>query len=674
MTAGAVIGAVFRAALGPVSPRTPAQSPARSGLLPYLPAIDGLRALAVAAVLIYHAEEGWLPGGFLGVEVFFVISGYLITSLLLIEKGERGSVGLRGFWARRAKRLLPAVATLVVSLLAYAVVFLPEEVATLRSDALAAGGYVSNWYLIFDDKSYFEALGRPSLLRHLWSLAVEEQFYVCFPIVFSLVLARVRRGYAVAALLAGAVASSALMAWRYDPLTDASRIYYGTDTRISGLLIGAALAMVWAPGRLPQRVVEATRQTATTFGVLAFTGLGCFALMLGDSDRMLYQGGFAAVALLTALLIAAVVHPSAKMLHLGLGSKPLVWIGLRSYGIYLWHWPVFMLTRPGLDVEIDGALLLALRLGLTLVIAEASYRLVEMPVRNGAFGRAWQSLRRRSRLSLAPFALRPFAALGTAFTGVIVLGFSVAAADPPGLPEYLPSEEVQVVSWSRPLPQPVLALEGQLQPRAPATPAPTTEPTPAATETGAPAQPPTPGVTEPPITAPPAPPPETGTPTPPPPTGIVSPRVFAIGDSVMLGASDSLVSTIPNIEVDAAVSRQVYAGIEVLRARRDAGTLGDVVVVHLGNNGTFSGEQFDEIMSILANVPRVVFVSVRVPRDWEGPNQATVADGVGRYPNAVLLDWYGSTAANMDFFVEDGIHLQRPGADFYAQLIQSFAQ
>jgi peptidoglycan/LPS O-acetylase OafA/YrhL len=223
------------------------------GSLPYLPGLDGLRALAVIAVLLYHSGLPWIPGGFLGVEVFFVISGYLITALLLAQWRQLGRVDVKTFWLGRARRLLPALYLVLVVTLAYAVVFLPGEVAGLRGDVLAALGYVTNWYLVIGHESYFEAIGRPSLLKHLWSLAVEEQFYLVWPLIFAAVMSTgaivTRWPRAIFIALAGAVTSALLMALLYRPEVDPSRIYYGTDTRATGLLVGAALALAWIPGQ-----------------------------------------------------------------------------------------------------------------------------------------------------------------------------------------------------------------------------------------------------------------------------------------------------------------------------------------------------------------------------------------------------------------------------------------
>src|SRR3712207_4059108 len=249
---------------GSVSPATD-QRTGPGAPLSYLPGLDGLRALAVMAVLLYHADPRWMPGGYLGVEVFFVISGYLITALLLSEWQQHSHIDLKNFWLRRARRLLPALYLLLLVTLAFAVVALPDEVARLRVDALAAFGYVTNWYLVLGQHSYFETVGRPSLLQHLWSLAVEEQFYVLWPLLLSVTLWGVasrrrwsRRRLALSIALVGAVGSALVMAILYQPGVDPSRVYYGTDTRVAGLLFGAALAFVWVPGQVP-RWVERTR-------------------------------------------------------------------------------------------------------------------------------------------------------------------------------------------------------------------------------------------------------------------------------------------------------------------------------------------------------------------------------------------------------------------------------
>jgi peptidoglycan/LPS O-acetylase OafA/YrhL len=596
--------------------------------LPYLAGLDGLRALAVIAVLLYHAGLPWIPGGFLGVEVFFVISGYLITGLLLAEWRQQGRIDLKAFWLRRARRLLPALLLLIVVTLAFAVVFLPDEVAGLRGDVLAALGYVTNWYFVLGHKSYFETVGRPSLLQHLWSLAIEEQFYLLWPLLLTIGLRRWPRKVVLGTVLIGAAVSTVLMAMLYRLDVDPSRPYYGTDTRAGALLIGSALAFVWMPGQRQHRTGWTVPLLLDIFSLGAFGVLVWFCLRIDAFQPFLYRGGFAAVAMATAVMIATAVHPRARLSPGLLEWWPLRWIGLRSYSIYLWHWPVFMVTRPQLDVPIDGLSLLALRMVITVVLADLSYRYVETPIRSGAVGQAWRAVCEAHGARRWRLATQWAGVIGTIGALCIMLGMVVASARPPASPAYLSAQMVHteleavihrtavatVTAESRPVQVPVLT--------------PTNVPMPA------PAR-----------------------------------QVTAIGDSVMISAAQELEQVIGNLTIDAAQARQVPNVIDILQARQDAGHLGEVVIIHIGNNGPLSAEQFDEMMQILVDVSKVVFVNVKVPRFWEGPNNNVLLEGVKRYPNSVLVDWHAASSSQLDLFWDDGIHLRPEGALVYAQLV-----
>jgi peptidoglycan/LPS O-acetylase OafA/YrhL len=678
-----------------VADREPStQTDAHAARLPYLPGLDGLRALAVIAVLVYHGNYALLPGGFLGVEIFFVISGYLITSLLLKEWRQTGGINLPRFWLRRARRLLPALFLIIVASLTFAVFVLPDEVAALRSDALAAMAYVTNWYFIFTQKSYFEAVGRPSLLKHLWSLAIEEQFYLLWPLLLTLMLRRWSLRRVLGVVLALATASAALMAFLYVPDTDPSRVYFGADTRASGLLFGAALAFVWAPERISKRLDR------LPFDLIGLGALGVLAWLCWSVNQFsatLYQGGFAVVGIATIVLIAATVHPRARLGPLVLGREPLRWVGLRSYGIYLWHWPIFMLTRPNLDVPLDGALLFILRLAATFVLADISYRLVETPIRNGGLGRAWDRLRHAHGPLKRRLVVQWIASTATLVLFFMALGAAVVEARPPAPPEYLAIESVNTVLSPTPTPT--------SEPTETATPTATTMPTATASPTMAPTTTPAPGeatatttatamatatatatATERPSTATPTeddarvpvrPPLATPTaavaaprsPTPVPTCVPAGGKVTAIGDSVMIGAAAELQRTICDIEVDAAQGRLAPFVVDVLRQQRDAGTLGDVVVIHMGNNGILYTSQFDAMMEAAAGARRVVIINVKLPREWEGPNNAILAAGVKRYKNAVLVDWYAASSKRPDYFWSDGMHLRPEGAYAFAQLV-----
>jgi peptidoglycan/LPS O-acetylase OafA/YrhL/lysophospholipase L1-like esterase len=712
------------------------------GRLGHLSGLDGLRAIAVLAVLLYHSDLDIMPGGFLGVDVFFVISGYLITALLLREFADRGRISLRGFWLRRARRLLPAVFVLLGGVVVFALIALPDEVARLRADVAAALTYITNWWLIFHQESYFEAVGRPSPLGHLWSLAVEEQFYLLWPPILLGLLVALRRQGALIVTILLAWASAIWMMVLYDPNVDPSRVYFGTDTRTFALLIGAALAFVWVPvasGAHPLRSLRRPRITGSDVVATAgLAGLAFLFLNLSAYDELLYLGGFQFVAILSAIVIAAVVRPSGLVGRL-LDTAPMRWLGHRSYSIYLWHWPVFVVTRPGIDIDLDGWTALAVRLVATLVLADLSFRFIERPIRDGALGRVWarwttrqRSIGKDPRWSAVPAGL--FVAILIAAVGVQVLG-----AAPTPAPSYLVGTEPASVSESDPngasdgdtavvpnatddlgaydpndpnvdpnldvsgdevggpddedVPDGGLPADESLEPTIDATPAPTALPTrmPAASlkplpTTGISATGASPAASAAPSRIPAA---ATARPNPQPtPKAVVKPtakptakpvarvtaRVLAIGDSVMLGAARALKRQFGRIEINAAVSRQFNDGIRILRARAAAGTLPDIVVIHLGTNGPISKRQFDLAMSAAKDVARVVFVNVKVPRPWEGYTNRTLTQNVKRYANAVLVNWHDASEDIANALARDGIHLSGAGATAYARMIAAAAR
>ena len=378
--------------------------------LRYLPAVDGLRAVAVAAVIAFHLSPDAVPGGFLGVDTFFVVSGYLITSLLLAEHAADGRIRLRSFWARRARRLLPALLFLLCAVaVAVAVWWPPEDLARIRGDALGGLGYVANWRFIASGDSYFDLATGPSPLRHLWSLAIEEQFYVVWPLVAAVCLRRSSRLLGIVCVV-GALASVVAMV-----ATGAGdRAYYGTDTRASALLIGGALGVALHRGaiRTPPRWLPAAGAVATVLCAAAWW-------VAGESADWLFVWGFPVYALLTAVAIVSVVRAERAPLTRLLSTAPLVGVGKVSYGLYLWHWPAIVLLTPD-RTGLDGPALAVFRLGITVAGTLVSYALVERPVRFGA------AIRGR-------FAA---VATGTAFSGTaIVIVLATAGAAP--VPEYL---------------------------------------------------------------------------------------------------------------------------------------------------------------------------------------------------------------------------------------------
>ena len=617
----------------------------------YLPGLDGVRALAVIGVLLYHADLSWIPGGFLGVDVFFVLSGFLITSLILEEFDRSGRVDFRKFYLGRARRLLPAlILVLVVVSLAAALVY-QDAARQLASDVVASIFYVNNWWYIAADQSYFEFIGRPPLLKHLWSLAVEEQFYLVWPAIAFLAMRRfARKGvFAVAAILA--ILSTIWMlqlavANGFPDFADPSRAYFGTDSHSMGLLIGAAMATFWRPGRMRRSLPTGASVIITAIGIAALLAVIWFFVFVGEFTPWLYRGGFLGLALIVATLIAAASHPGVG-LGKAMGTQPWRYIGQRSYGLYLWHWPVFMATRPGLDLSLDGVPLLILRLGLTVGIAELSFRFVEMPIRRGVIQRYAARIKaasgaRRRRLRLVATAM-----ISATVVSVVAVALLLAATTRTAGETVVAADVAAAMGITSGGPTEVSLDDGSEGP--------TVEPSAASSaETGT-TSPATAGAT----------PPATPTRD----TGTVS----AIGDSVMLGARSVLKDVIPGTRVDAAVSRYPGAFIGKLKRYVAGNRLAPIVVLHPGTNGVLPESMMREMLDILVDSPRVVVVNTNMPRTWREPNNNVMADVVPEYPNAVLADWRAASLDKPEYFASDGIHLTEKGAKAYANLIKQAA-
>jgi peptidoglycan/LPS O-acetylase OafA/YrhL len=399
----------------------------------YMPGLDGLRAIAVLAVIAYHLNPAWAPGGLLGVGVFFTLSGYLITDLLLGQREATGRLQLGDFWLRRARRLLPALFLMLAVLVAWVTLLDRSLLPGLRGDVLAAVGYVSNWWNIVREASYFARFGPPPPLDHLWSLAVEEQFYLIWPWLLWLGLRYVPGRNTLAGLtLAGAALSAAAMALIYQPGVDPTRVYEGTDTRAFGLLIGAALAMVWPSRELrADHINHRGRLLIDGAGVVGLVVIGILIWQTSEYSPFLYKGGIVLLSVATVLVLTALVHP-ASWLGVAVGWRPLRWLGVRSYGIYLWHYPIIVLTAPGPQQRISLSLEV-LQVVVTIVVAALSWQFFEEPIRRGAMGRIWA--RTRSRLTRRRDAprgsdrsRRPF------LTGMVsVVAVAVLALDCAGL-------------------------------------------------------------------------------------------------------------------------------------------------------------------------------------------------------------------------------------------------
>jgi peptidoglycan/LPS O-acetylase OafA/YrhL len=617
--------------------------------------LDGLRALAVAAVVGYHLGFDRLPGGFLGVEIFFVISGYLITALLVAEWSDRGGIRLGSFWARRARRLLPALFAMLLGTLAIALVAFPGEIARLRGDVVAASAYVTNWYLVFGHQPYFETVGRPSPLLHLWSLAIEEQFYLVWPILLGLALLVAGRAGAFALVIVGIVASTAAAFALYAPGDDPSRVYYGTDTRAAGLLAGAALALLYVPREswFPPAPSRAARTAADIVAAAALVAVVATFALVDEADARLYRGGMLMLDGVTVALIAAVVSPTGRIVSGLLETPPIRWLGTRSYAIYLWHWPIFAFTRPGIDIPLDGPANVAVRLLLTAVLAEASYWLVERPIRDGALGRAWGGW--RSRPGHGPRSLLDVRVGVTLASFAVVSLFiaDVVTASAPTRPDEVPVAAIDGMVTAPPTSEDGRAVaaagggsEGDEAGNVAGTPS--AAPSGASTRSVAPTS--------------------SGAPAPLGRVAVEGP-VVGIGESVLIASAPTLARVLGPFDVDAAIGRQVADDVAALRARAAKGRLGRTVILNIGNNGPIFARDAEAAMEVLKDVPIVAWINVAVPRQWEDRNNRTIAAYAERYPNVRLVDWHAASQGRRDLFGDDDVHPNARGARVLALLV-----
>jgi peptidoglycan/LPS O-acetylase OafA/YrhL len=574
--------------------------------LAYRPGLDGLRAIAVAAVFLYHSRIDWLPGGFLGVDLFFVLSGYLITSLLLVEWDAGTRIDLRRFWMRRARRLLPALVVVVLAALILAAIFARANLVRTRGDAVSSLLYYTNWHLILANHSYFVRTGNPSLLQHLWSLAVEEQFYVIWPLLLVPALVLIGRRRLPYVVVAGIAGSTALMWILYEP-TNPSRVYYGTDTRAFLLLMGILLALVWP-------AIERLRRALPVLELLGVSALVASVLLfrqMVDFNPTLYRGGDLAAAFCFAVLIAAVAHPETG-LGKALGVAPLRWIGERSYGMYLWHWPVIELMRPGVDIPWTGPGVVVAQAAIVVTAAALSYKYVEQPIRTRSLQRRLAQHSRRFRLELVGAGAMGLAA---AFA---VLFVTPAALNP--VSGYVNPPKVKAATH-------------QTQT--------STEPHTGSGNTGGHKQKKRASL----------------------PPG----RILALGDSVMLGCSRELKRALHHrVRVDATVGRQIEDTVNDLQWLRRHHKLPKTIVIQVGNNGPLWYRDLKRLRHALHGIPDVTVVNVRNAASWQDESNHALVTWLNDWPQAHLADWYGSSTNKM---LSDGTHPWPYACTIYAHVI-----
>ena len=666
--------------------------------LPYMPGLDGLRALAVVAVIAYHSEIESVPGGFLGVEIFFVISGYLITALLLEEFNLNSAINLRQFWVRRARRLLPALFLYIGGAVAFAY-SMAEDVVPTKGEVLSTLGYVYNWFGIFQEISYTDVFERKNFFHHLWSLAVEEQFYLFWPILLLCLQRYIHRKVTISLLILGITSSAFLMWTMYQPFEDPLRVYYGTDTRASGLLIGALLAYIWRPWNAEKSELFPKGKDALlpvglgALGILIWANMH-YTLLMPDADQ-LFRGGFLITSIVTAVVIACVVTPNSNLNSI-LGLAPFVWVGKRSYGLYLWHWPVFQLTRERVDVDISGWELFAVRMFVTLVLVEISYQCIERPIRERRMMRELAKVKKIKELK-SSFPKLALSSLGVLASIMILQGVQadrtiqqletvdVVAAETPKEVTDIDNKDNSVSTTMTPTP----SLEPQITPQPQATPIKET-PLLVSDDAGNGKNPNRANFQD--LTfnlvdfreavvgnpevwqelmnitsyA----------------VSIYFDRITFIGDSVMLGALTDVgndgveevflqdISTISDqVTVSAAKNRQWYELRGIIRDLDRQNEIGEIVVIHLGNNGVIDESIINESLELLQDARKVLLINVRVPRRWENKVNNLLSEAVIRFENTELLDWYSLSNNKPEYFSLDGVHTIPIGARYYVDAI-----
>lgn len=618
----------------------------------YIPALDGLRTLAVVAVVLYHLNLTWAQGGLLGVTIFFVLSGYLITRLLLNEIAKTGRIDLKSFWIRRIRRLFPAVVTVVVVTCALCTVFNHVMLTKMRPDILPSLLFFNNWWQIMQDVSYFNALGDPSPLTHFWSLAIEEQFYLIWPpLLLAMVSVHMSKPNTRRVVLGLAAVSAVAMMVLYNPATDPSRVYYGTDTRVFSLLLGAWMAFIpdrdLAPARLVRhlgldRLAGAakhgksksdTAEAATTkpselarfwsspasidlMGVVGLVGLAAMVALTNGYTAFQYRGGTLLCSILTLMVIAACVQPQG-MVARALAAEPLVWIGKRSYSIYLWHYPLLLLMNPVANINDTPWWHYILQVLLVVAVAECSYRFIETPFRKGAFGRTVSELRDGTTTPAGWMRAHVPTCAVCAVVLVVALGGLVFVPDTSALSGE--GAEILNKEAKNAKPQDQQAADDSDK-----------------DDDGFP-------------------------------DGAYD--LLMIGDSVSLRAVDAFGGVFPHSHIDAEKGRQFDAGRATFEGYIQQNLAGRIVVFALGTNGLVTDDQIDAIMADAGDQRIVVFVNTRSPQPWVGSTNQAITDAATRYKNVRVIDWYGHSANRNDLFDGDGTHLSTAGVTEYLKLI-----
>lgn len=571
----------------------------------YLPGLDGFRAIAVTAIIIFHMNPNWLPGGFLGVDTFFVISGYLITALLISEYYITGEIDLINFWLRRIKRLIPAVLFMLTVILTYTAFFKPEIIFDIKKDTIAAFFYVSNWWYIFQDVDYFNQFAIAPL-KHLWSLAVEEQFYLLYPILLLFLVKFKNQNFTFLILFIISLISLEMMFFLSNSEGNNSRVYFGTDTRLQTLLLGALLAIIWPPFSLKKNISKIQKYIIDLFGIIGLVILIYFFVTISDKDIWIYKGGFYLISFITLFIIASVVHPSGLFAK-SLSNRLFVYIGKRSYSLYLWHFPIIEFVHSYFVAGQIPFYVYFLDIILMVTIAEFSYKFIETPIR---------------KKGIKAFALSPFRYKKFIRTAILILLL---------IPTFLlfngnfdkyaeKHEEKKETSFTSKSQKNNIQEEKKIKEKEKQ-------------------------------------------------IDLNSIQPLLLGDSVMVGIGNVFQNKVPNAVIDGKVGRQLIDANQLIDEKYSHYSYKNQdVILELGTNGDFTESQLNQLIKNLGEA-NIYLVTVRVPKEYEQNVNNLIHKAGEKYKNVHVIDWHKESEDHPEYFAYDGLHLEYDGAKALSNLI-----
>ncbi|MDR0921857.1 MAG: acetyltransferase [Lactobacillales bacterium] len=604
----------------------------------YITGFDGIRTIAVIGVILYHLAPNVMKGGYLGVPVFFVLSGYLITDLLRQEFAKTKKIDVIGFYERRMKRLYPGLVAMLVLSSAYITLFQQNLLNNLRGVVISSLTYMNNWWQIAKGESYFNRFANESPFSHIWSLAVEGQYYFVWPLLFLLLVKLLRNGKKIFQwLFVLSIFSAVLMAVLFHPGQDPTRVYYGTDTRLFSIFLGSALAFIWPSWHLKEEVPPETKKTLNIIGAVAVVLLILSFFFLGDNLSFVYRGGLYLVSLVSMVAVAITAHPGASW-NKWLTNPVFTYLGKRSYGIYLWQFPVMIFYEAKIG-NVGNHVWLHTLVELVLIfgISELSYRFVEQPLKRFDYTMTFSKM--KSYFS-SPFnEPKKIAAYITmlvslvALVGVVIAPTNSLTADQKDLQKTIEKNAKKAEEHQKEVAKDEEAgIPVTLDPNA------------SFSERY--------DLSEAQVKA------------------ASKIQITAFGDSVMLASAASLQDLFPYMYLDADVGRQLYDSYDALQKLKDDGKLADIVLVSLGTNGQFTSQQLAQFMDIIGKDREVYWLTAHVPtKRWQNTVNSLLKTEEKNYENLHLIDWEKESADKPDWFYKDNVHPNETGIPYYTKLI-----